>query len=85
MCIVSDFYTSIPNEIKKNTRNKPGNTNIWGCVTRNNWIGAQNWAAILQHSSVEGNFVYFDAASCEFSSNDMVTFELAEIAMNHFF
>ena len=34
----------------------------------------------LQHPSVKENFVYFDAAHSEFSSNNIVTYELTEIS-----
>ena len=47
------------------------------------WVFTENQKAIthfLQYPSVKKNFVYFDAAHSEFSSNNIVTYELTEIS-----
>ena len=73
----------------KTTLETNAQTQIFGsCVTGLIYIFTHNQKVIihfLQHPSVKEKFLYFDAAYSEFSSNNIVIYELTEISLIHTF
>ena len=83
--VTLSYLTFVRTSHIKKTLETNAQTHIFAsCVARNNLDFTRNQKAIthfLQHTFVRENFVYFDVAHSEFSSNKIVTYELTEISL----